>query len=50
MQAMDAERDDLGKYINLFGFNPKYGLEGEPIGTITYKPQGYDPGRPLYEL
>ena len=50
MQAMDAEKDDLDKYINLFGFNPKYGLEGKPIGTITYKPQGYDPGRPLYEL
>lgn len=50
MQAMDAERDDLDKYINLFGFNPKYGLEGKPIGTITYKPQGYDPGHPLYEL
>ena len=48
MQAMEAERDDLERYINLFGYNPKYGIEGKPIGTVTYKPQGYDPKQPLY--
>ena len=26
MEAMEAERGDLERYINLFGFNPKYGL------------------------
>ena len=49
MKAMEAERDDLSRYINLFGYNPKYGLEGKPIGSVTYKPQPYDPRAPLYE-
>ena len=50
MEAMEAERADLDKYINLFGYNPKYGVDGKPIGTITYKAQGYRPGMPLYEV
>ena len=50
MEAMEAERSDLERYINLFGYNPKYGLEGKPIGSVTYKPQRYDPVAPLYEL
>ena len=49
MEAMEAERPDLEKYINIFGYNPKYGIEGKPIGSVTYKPQGFRPGRPLYE-
>ena len=50
MKAMEAERDDLCRYINLFGYNPKYGISGKPIGSITYKPQRFDPAAPLYEL
>ena len=50
MEAMEAERPDLDKYINMFGYNPKYGIEGKPIGSVTYKPQGFDPVCPLYEL
>ena len=49
MKAMEEERDDLCRYINLFGFNPKYGVSGKPIGSVTYKPQGFDPIKPLYE-
>ena len=26
LKAMDEERDDLGSYVNLFGYNPKYGV------------------------
>ena len=37
------------RYVNLFGFNPKYGVSGKPIGSITYKPQRFDPPMPLYE-
>jgi len=48
MGAMEAEKDDLLNYVNLFGYNPKYGIEGKPIGSVTYKPQGYDPRQPLY--
>ena len=49
MEEMEKERDDLDRYINLFGYNPKYGVEGKPIGSVTYKPQPYNPRLPLYE-
>ena len=41
MEAMATERDDLECYVNLFGYNPKYGVDGKPIGSVTYKPQAY---------
>ena len=50
MEEMEKERDDLMCYVNLFGYNPKYGIEGKPIGSVTYKPQKYDPPLPLYNL
>ena len=50
MEEMERERDDLMCYVNLFGYNPKYGIEGKAIGSVTYKPQRYDPRQPLYEL
>ena len=49
MKAMEDERNDLERYVNLFGYNPKYGISGKPIGSITYKPQAFDPPVPLYE-
>ena len=48
MEEMEKELDDLDRYINLFGYNPKYGVEGKPIGSVTYKPQPYHPVKPLY--
>ena len=48
MEEMEAEKDDLLCYVNLFGYNPKYGISGKAIGSVTYKPQGFDPGEPLY--
>ena len=50
MEEMEKEKDDLMCYVNLFGYNPKYGIEGKPIGSVTYKAQPYDPVAPLYEL
>ena len=50
MEEMEKEKNDLMCYVNLFGYNPKYGVEGKPIGSVTYKPQRYDPMKPLYEL
>lgn len=50
MEEMEKEKGDLLRYVNLFGYNPKYGVEGKPIGSVTYKPQRYDPAAPLYEL
>lgn len=49
MEAMEKERDDFMRYVNLFGYNPKYGISGKPIGSVTYKPQRFDPPCPLYE-
>ena len=50
MKAMEAEKADLEYYVNLFGYNPKYGISGKAIGSVTYKPQRYDPIAPLYQL
>ena len=48
MEEMEKEKDDLLCYVNLFGYNPKYGIDGKPIGSVTYKPQPYNPKAPLY--
>ena len=50
MEEMENEKPDLGKYINLFGYIPKFGIDGKPIGSVNYKPQPYNPRKPLYEL
>ena len=49
MEEMEKEKQDLDRYINLFGYIPKYGVEGKPIGSVTYKPQRFDPPEPLYK-
>ena len=48
MKSMVEEKSDLANYINLFGYNPKYGISGKAIGSVTYLPQPYDPPAPLY--
>ena len=48
MEEMEKENPDLLRYVNLFGYNPKFGIDGKPIGSVTYKPQGFDPKQPLY--
>ena len=50
MREMEKEKDDLLRYVNLFGYNPRYGVGGKPIRSITYKPQYYDAIKPLYEI
>ncbi len=49
MIAMGKERPDLNRYINLFGYNPKFGVSGKKIRSIEYKPQYYNAYKPLYE-
>ena len=49
MLEMEKERDDLQNYVNLFGYIPKFGIEGKAIGSVTYKPQPYDCPVPLYQ-
>lgn len=46
--AMDCECNDLDRYINLFGYNPKYGVSGQRVSSVTYLPQGYHNTEKLY--
>ena len=46
--AMDAEEPDLHRYINLFGYSEKYGVSGQRISSVTYRPQGYENKTKLY--
>ena len=39
--AMARERSDLHSYVNLFGYNPKYGEPTEKIRGVTYRPQSF---------
>lgn len=48
LEAMAREEDDLLEYVNLFGYNPKYGVSGPRISSITYRPQGRFTGEKLY--
>ena len=50
LKAMAVEKDDLHKYINLFGYNPKYGVSGKKISSVTYKPQPFNSKLKLYEV
>ena len=49
MEEMEKEKNDLMCYVNLFGYNPKFGIDGKAIGSVTYKPQPYNGLCPLYE-
>ena len=46
--AMDEEEQDLHRYINLFGYNAKYGVSGQRISSVSYRPQGYENRIKLY--
>ena len=40
-KALKRERNDLVEYVNVFGYNPKYGVSGLTFPFIEYKPQYY---------
>ena len=50
LEAMAAEKDDLERYMDLFGTHSKYGMSGRKIASVTYRTQPYQRIRPLYEL
>lgn len=41
LYQMALENDDIDKYINLFGYNPKYILNISKNDKVTYKPQSF---------
>jgi DNA polymerase-3 subunit epsilon len=50
MYAMASESDDLARYINLFGYNSRYGISGPRISSIRYVPQSsYARAKKAYE-
>lgn len=40
--AMDKERADLLTYVNVFGYNPRYGVSGRRIDKVKYWPQQFN--------
>lgn len=42
VKAMDNERADLLTYVNIFGYNPKYGVSGPRIDKVKYWPQRFN--------
>lgn len=41
-KAMDNERADLLSYVNVFGYNPKYGVSGYRLEGVSYWPQRFN--------
>lgn len=44
VKELHNERDDVTEYMNVFGFNPKYGVQGKLFECIRYVPQPYSNG------
>lgn len=49
LAAMEDEQDDLAYYIDLFGYNPRYGAPRPRISSVTYRAQPYERSIPLYK-
>ena len=49
LKAMEQERPDVAEYVNLFGYNPKYGPPRPAIRSVRYEPQPYERRKLLYE-
>ena len=47
---MKHERNDVFTYVNLFGFNPKYGMPERRYKKVTYFPQPYGKPKLPYEI
>ncbi len=48
LRAMEEEKADLERYINLFGYHPRYGVSGRRIRSVRYLPQFFGSREPLY--
>lgn len=40
-KALQEERSDLESYINVFGFNSRYGISGRELKKVTYRAQRF---------
>lgn len=48
--AMDKEDPDLEHYINLFGYNPKYGISGPKINSVKYVQHPYGKHEKVFDM
>lgn len=44
VRALNKERGDVREYINVFGFNERYGVSGTCLDCIRYVPQPFSRG------
>ena len=49
LMSMVQEKNDVNRYINLFGYNPKWGVNGRRLKRIKYVAQPYGQKDKLYE-
>lgn len=42
IKCMHIERSDIHSYVNIFGYNPKYGVSGTKVPGVTYAPQRFN--------
>ncbi len=51
LKCMSNEKHDIDKYINLFGYNAKFGIPNPQIKNVVYKPQSNTANlnNPLYK-
>ena len=49
LKKLRDERNDIKEYVNLFGYNPRYGVSGEKLPFITYAKQPYFNGLKSYK-
>lgn len=48
--AQEEERDDVYKYVNVFGFNPKYGAPERKFKKVCYHPQPFGEPKLPYDI
>lgn len=48
LRMLKNERNDIKEYVNIFGYNPRYGVTGEKFDFITYLKQPYFNGLKSY--
>lgn len=49
LQKLRDERNDIKEYVNIFGYNPRYGVTGKKFLFITYARQPYFNGLKSYK-
>lgn len=49
-KAQESERNDVYKYVNVFGYNPKYGMPRRKFKKVCYHPQPFGEPKLPYDI